>query len=180
MRSLIDYINRINSKYLSESYDSLRLNDVTVEYDVNPQELIIQAPNTYQETDIQLYINDMWLNRLPSGQDYSEKFFGNNFENIADAYFEYDSFEHITIEPAEYIEYEPKYDVKNKKEDQLDYFKITNLKYFINFDRFDLVDTDENHIKYTLEKIFKTAESSNINKYPIEIKFNKNSLEYRT
>ena len=167
-------------QFILEAVDAYRLNSVEATYNVQPEELIIQAPETFQETDIQQYMDDMWLNALPSGQDYSEKFFGKNNDNIIDVHFEYDNFEHLTIEPKEYIEWNAKFDVKKTKDDvKLDYFKIKNLKYIIEFDRFDMVDVTDDNVKEKLIDIFRSAESSKINEYPIEIQFDEDSLEYR-
>lgn len=166
--------------YIVESVENYRLNSVIATYNVQPEEIILQAPETFQESDIQQYIDDMWLNALPSGQDYSEKFFGKNFENINDVHFEYDTFEHIDVEPKDYIEWNSKFDVKKTKDDvKLDYFKIKNLKYFIEFDRFDMVDVTDDNVEEHLIKIFKAAESNDENEYPIEIVFDEKNLEYR-
>ena len=168
------------TRYIIESVETYRLNSVEATFNVQPEEIILQAPETYQESDIQQYMDDMWLNQLPSGQDYSEKFFGKNNDNIIDAHFEYDTFEHIDVEPKEYIEWDPKFDVKKTKDDiKLDYFKIQNLKYIITFDRFDMVDVTDDDVEQKLIDIFKAAESSKENEYPIEIMFDEDSLEYR-
>ena len=168
------------SQFIREAIEAYRLNEVEATYNVQPEEIILQAPETFQESDIQQYIDDMWLNALPSGQDYSEKFFGKNNDNISDAHFEYDTFEHIDIEPRDYIEWNPKYDVKKSGDDiKLDYFKIKNLKYIITFDRFDLVDVTDDTVKDELIKIFNASESNKENEYPIEIQFDSDSLEYR-
>jgi len=168
------------TQYIYEAVENYRLNSVEVTYNVQPEELILQAPETFQESDIQQYIDDMWLNQLPSSQDYSEKFFGKNNDNISDAYFEYDSFEHLSVEPKDYIEWNSKYDVKKSGDDiTLEYFKITNLKYHINFDRFDMVDVDDDNVEEKLKDIFRTTESNKENEYPIEIQFDEDSLEYR-
>ncbi len=166
--------------YIVESVENYRLNSVIATYNVQPEEIILQAPETFQESDIQQYIDDMWLNALPSGQDYSEKFFGKNFENINDVHFEYDTFEHIDVEPKDYIEWNSKFDVKKTNDDvKLDYFKIKNLKYFIEFDRFDMVDVTDDNVEEQLIKIFKATESNDENEYPIEIVFDEKNLEYR-
>ena len=166
--------------YIKESVETYRLNNVEATYNVQPEEIILQAPETFQESDIQQYIDDMWLNSLPSSQDYSEKFFGKNNDSISDAHFEYDTFEHIDVEPKEYIEWDPKFDVKKSKDDvKLEYFKIQNLKYIISFDRFDMVDVTDDNVEQKLIDIFKAAESSKANEYPIEIIFDEDSLEYR-
>lgn len=168
------------TQFILEAVDVYRLNSVEATYNVQPDEIILQAPETFQESDIQQYMDDMWLNQLPSSQDYSEKFFGKNNDNISDVHFEYDTFEHIDIEPREYIEWDSKYDVKKSGDDiKLDYFKIKNLRYIIDFDRFDLVDVDDDNVEEKLIDIFRVAESSKENEYPIEIQFDEDSLEYR-
>ena len=43
---------------------------------VSPDEIILQAPETYSESDLQIYMDDLWLDELPSGDDYAKKFFG--------------------------------------------------------------------------------------------------------
>ena len=167
-------------QFIKEAVENYRLNFVEATYSVQPEEIILQAPETFQESDIQQYMDDMWLNSLPSSQDYSEKFFGSNCDNIVDVHFEYDTFEHIDVEPKEYIEWESKYDVKKTNDDvKLDYFKIKNLRYIISFDRFDMVGVDDDTVKDYLVNIFKATESNNANKYPVEIVFDENSLKYR-
>ena len=168
------------TQFIKEAVDAYRLNAVEATYNVQPEEIILQAPETFQESDIQQYMDDMWLNSLPSSQDYSEKFFGKNNDSISDAYFEYDTFEHIDVEPKEYIEWDPKYDVKKSGDDvKLDYFRIKNLKYIISFDRFDMVDVTDDNVEEKLIDIFRASESSKENEYPIEIQFDEDSLEYR-
>ena len=167
-------------QFIKEAVEAYRLNEVEVTYNVQPEEIILQAPETFQESDIQQYMDDMWLNQLPSSQDYSEQFFGKNNDSISDAHFEYDTFEHIDVEPKEYIEWNSKYDVKKTKDDvKLDYFKIKNLKYMIEFDRFDMVDVTDDNVEEKLKEIFRTAESNKENEYPIEIQFDEDNLEYR-
>ena len=166
-------------QYILEAVEAYRLNNVDAKYKVEPEVIILQAPETFQESDIQQYMDDMWLEKLPSNSDYSEKFFGKNNDSIYDVHFEYDIFEHMDIEPKDYIEWNSKYADKKTNDDiKLDYFKIKNLKYIISFDRFDLVDVDDDTVKEKLIDIFKAAESNNDNEWPIEIKFDENLLDY--
>lgn len=172
MKSLVQFIR--------EAVDTYRLNEVEATYLVQPEEIILQAPETYQESDVQQYMDDMWLNKLPSNEDYSEKFFGTNYDSIIDVHFEYDTFTHIDIEPKDYIEWDAKFDLKKtNKEAKLDYFKITNLKYIITFDRFDLVGVDDDTVKDKLVDIFRAAESNKLNEWPIEIMFDEENIQYR-
>lgn len=168
------------AKFIKESIDTYRLNGVEATYIVQPEEIILQAPETFQESDIQQYMDDMWLSKLPSNSDYSEKFFGKNNDSISDVHFEYDTFEHIDIEPSEYIEWDPKYDSKKSGDDvKLEYFKIKNLRYIISFDRFDMVNVDDDNVREKLIDVFKSCESSKENEWPIEIVFDEDSLEFR-
>lgn len=172
MKSLIQYIKE-------STVDVYRLNEVEATYFVQPDEIILQAPETYNESNIQIYMDDLWLSELPSNEKYSEKFFGINHDSIIDVKFEYDTFEHTDIEPKEYIEWKSDYDKHINDDVKLEYFRIKNLKYIITFDRFDLTDVDDDTVEQELIDIFKAAESNNHNKYPIEIKFDEDSLKYR-
>lgn len=167
-------------QYIIEAVEGYRLNSVEASYNVQPEELILQAPDSFQETDIQQYMDDMWLNQLPSSEEYAEKFFGKNNDNIIDAHFEYDTFEHIDIEPKDYVEWDPKFDAKNTDKDaKLDYFKISNLRYIIEFDRFDMVGVNDDDVEQKLKDIFLVTNSSKENEYPIEIQFDEDSLKFR-
>ena len=167
-------------QFIIEAVDIYRLNSVIAKFFIQQDEIIFQAPETYSESDIQIYIDDMWLEELPSGKNYAKKFFGVNENSIIDSHFEYDAFEHLSVEPKDYIEWNVKYDSKNSNDDvKLDYFKVKNLKYIIEFDKFDLTDTDDTNVKEKLIDIFKACESNNANKYPIEIQFDEDSLEYK-
>ena len=168
------------TQYILEQIKQYRVYDLTVIYNVNPKELVLQAPEKYSESDIQIYMDDKWLKGLPSDPSNAVKVFGNNHSQITDSYFEYDSFEHISVTPSKYIEWDSNYD-KNATDD-LGFFVINNLRYIIKFDHFDLVDLkDESEIKDQLTNIFTSAESNNANKWPIEIKLNQDTgLDYRT
>ena len=167
-------------QFIIEAVDIYRLTEVVATYFVQPNEIMLQAPETYSESDIQIYLDDKWLSDLPSNEKYSEDFFGVNKDSISDAHFEYDGFEHLENEPATYIEWDSKYDSKTSNEDvKLEYFKIKNLKYIITFDRFDMTNTDDDNVQEKLIEIFKASESNDANKYAIEIKFDENSLKYR-
>lgn len=172
-------------KYILETKELsiYRLNEVTVTYDCNPKKLTIQAPESYQESDIQQYLNDLILNNLPSGQDYSERFFGRNRDNIYDAYFEYDKFEHLDEESSKKehhinIEWDPEYATKTSNDDDINIFRLTNLRYVIKFDRFDLVNVDDDNVYDTLCKIFGVTVSNNANQYPIEISLDSKNIKY--
>lgn len=174
MKSLVQFIN--------EEYNKKIVQNVKVIFDVEPEEFYIKAPTTYSESDIQIYLGDVLLKELPSENRKYQNLLGKNIKNINDAYFEYEKFEHIQDSDIEdfNLDWDKYYDEKVKEED-LDVFKIIKLKYIILFDEFELLDnnlTDEDDIRKTLNEIFHKLDSSNINKYPIEIKYNEESLEF--
>ena len=174
MKSLVQFIN--------EEYNKKIVQNVKVIFDVEPEEFYINAPTTYSESDIQIYLGDVLLKELPSENRKYQNLLGKNIKNINDAYFEYEKFEHIQDSDIEdfNLDWDKYYDEKVKEED-LDVFKIIKLKYIILFDEFELLDnnlTDEDDIRKTLNEIFHKLDSSNINKYPIEIKYNEESLEF--
>jgi hypothetical protein len=169
-------------EYIYESYESFRLNNLKVKYKVEPTDFIIEAPETYQESDIQQYLDDKLLNDFPGGIDNCEKYFGKNAEFISDVYFEYERFEHMNADfnPSTiHIKWDARHN-DNGDETTLNYFKVTKLKYNLIFDHFDLLDnnnSDEN-IKNTLITIFKSSASNNENKFPVKITFDETDIEY--
>ena len=68
--------------------------------------------------------------------------------------------------------------MKVYKDIKLEYFKLSNIKYIIEFDRFDMENVTDDDVKDKLIDIFKSSESNNANKWPLEIKFNEDSLEF--
>lgn len=174
MKSLNDYILE------ASNIDVLRLDNVIAPYDVQPNIIVLEAPETYSESDIQIYVSDRFLQNMPTADKYADNFFGVNKDNIYDVRFEYESFEHLMEKPHEmYVNWDPKYDTNLSKDVVLHYFKITNLKYIIEFDKFDLEHTDQNNARKILVEIFKTTESNAYNKYDLSIKFDENNLKFK-
>ena len=165
-------------KFIKESVSVYRLNKVIAKYLVQPSELIFQAPETYSESDIQIYIGDKYLNEMPSYTEYAYNFFGINADNIIDAHFEYDTFSHVDVEPKDYIKWDSRYDLKVYKDIKLEYFKLSNIKYIIEFDRFDILNGSKDNVENVLKEIFMATVSNDNNKYPIEISLDPKNIEY--
>ena len=174
MKSLVQYIK--------EEYESKTISNVKAVFTVSPEEFYINAPTTYSESDLQIYLVDRLLPELPSENKKYSNLLGKNVQNISDSYFEYDKFEHLTEDKdiELNLEWDDEYDSTKNKEESLDTYKFTNLKYIIMFDEFELLteDTNEEAIKKTIDEIFLKLDSSNINKYPIDIKYNSDLTEY--
>ena len=166
-------------KYITEAIeDIIRLNDVTVTYEIDPKDVLISAPGLYQEQDVAAYLDSWLLEQMPTSVKLSKKFFGVNSDNITDAYFEYDKFEHLNKQiPRVNIEFDERYDVKGIKDFTLDTFKVSNLRFIVHFDRFDVSDTVQD-VQATLEGVFGATVSNNINRYPVKLYLTKNSITF--
>ena len=164
--------------YIKESYEKTTLSNVKVVFDVIPEEFYLNAPETYSESDIQIYLGDSLLKNLPSENKKYQNLLGKNKDYISDAYFEYDKFEHIKdFEDEVNLTWDSYYDDK-VDEKSLNTFKITGLKYIILFDEFEILNKNDDKNKNVLNEIFTKLDSSSINKYPVEIKYNPDLLEF--
>lgn len=168
-------------QYIKEAYDSLRLNEVTVKYTVNPKDYIVQAPDSYSEDDITIYMGDKLFENCPSSDENADKFFGVNRDNLFDVYFEYDGFEHNDSlnSNTQNLEWDAHYDNNIKNDAELLNFKFINLKLVIKFDRFDIMYGKEDKIKETLDQIFMATVSNNENKYSLDLTLNSEDIEYK-
>lgn len=165
-------------QYINEEFTPTTVSDVKVVFDVSPEEIYIAAPGTYSESDIQIFLHDVFMMKLPSENDKYKNLLGKNRDEISDAYFEYDSFTHEDSYEGEYdFEVDSHYDDK-VKEDDLETYKITGLKYIILFDEFEILDKKTDDVKGTLDEIFTKLDSSELNEYPAEIKYNPDLLEF--
>lgn len=168
-------------KFIKESYDSNSVTNVKVTFDIKPKEFYINVPETYSESDIQIYFGDRLLSELPADNDKYSKLLGKNRDKINDVYFEYDKFEHIQEDGKNYenkisLEWNAYYDDK-AKDATLNVFKITNLHYIILFDEFEVLD-DSDDVKEVMNGIFTAMNSNDANKYPVEIEYNEELLEF--
>ena len=56
--------------------------------------------------------------------------------------------------------------------------KITNLRYIIKFDKFNIKKEDTVSVTDTINKIFKSFDSNAANKYPITITYNQEKTTF--
>ena len=137
--------------YLKESYENITLTNVKAVFNITPKVFTLTGPENYSESDIQIYLGDVLLKELPSENKKYQNLLGKNIDFINDAYFEYDKFEHMQDSDVDEfnLEWDQYYDEKHN-EDKLDVYKITNLRYVIMFDEFEILD-DSDDIRKTLE-----------------------------
>lgn len=173
MKNIYQYIKE---SIFNESEDIVKISNLKVTYKINKQYLTVCVPDTYSESDMQIYLDDKLLDIMPGSSKYSIDILGENYKEISDAYFIYDSYSasdksNETVD----IEWDNEYD-SSKINSGLAYYKLKDVKYCIEFSEFNLKNTDDLDIHENLTKIFKTFESNSSNKYPIEIKFE--SVDY--
>ena len=172
MKSLKDYI--------FEEYEEYRITEVEIPYKVGKENIItFEVPETYSEDDFQIYIQDMYLTEFPGDDSNSEEFFGVNAEKIYDTLFEYDKYEKSDEKPQDYIEFDKSKDSKVKDEDKLVFVSLEGLRYIIKFDEFDLKEENTTDIKDTVIEIFKRCESSETNKYPLQLTLDTENIKYK-
>ena len=165
-------------EFIFERFNLTKLENVKVIYDVYPEELLIEAPENYSESDMQIYLCDKFLDSLPSGQSNSNRLFGKNAQYIDDAYFEYDKFEHIVDSDKEVdIEWDKQYDTI-KADKKTDTFKITHMRYVILFSDFEIYVESDDQIDQTIGKIFRATDTDKVNDFNIIIKYNSELTEY--
>lgn len=167
--------------FIYEQLEPTTIKNVKVVYDARKEYLAFSVPETYSENDLQIYLGDRFLDDLPSGPDKAGRFFGKNAENIDDAYFEYESYSKTSEELYSGdidIEWDSKYD-ESKKDTKLSVYKIKKLTYNILFNEFEIMSNNRgDDAEYLIEKIFKATESSELNKYAIDIVFNRQKTEF--
>lgn len=185
MRTLQEYIEKSVTHHISgrlnEAYDVYRLNEVIVKYDVVPEDYIVQAPSTYTEDNITLFMADKLFNNVPSSADNADKFFGKNADNIFDVYFEYDGFEHNdeTNRKEPNLEWDSHYDKNiNNQDVDLENFKLIRLKLVVKFDRFDIQYGSDDNAPKVLEEVFMATVSNDENKYSLELTLDPENIEY--
>lgn len=156
-------------KYITESFNVLKIKNLQVTYKVIPEVFTVGVPNSYSETDMQSYLDDKCLDELPGSNDQSKKVLGNNIKQLNDCHFEYEKYTSSDRPQSEVnLEWDAKYD-ENNTGDSYTYYKLSFLKYIMDFGEFNLKNVEDTNIKDELTKIFEVFNSSKTNQYPIEI-----------
>lgn len=160
-------------QYICEALNITVLQNLTIKYD-GPDELFIQVPEKMGESDIQIYLDDTILNKLPA--ETSQDSFGKNAKQITDAYFEYEKMEAAngTSQKADILwddHYNPSMNGVN-----MQVIKITGIKYVIVFDKFELDNVDD--VKETIYNLFNGL-IDNSNDIPFDLSLNEDNIEWK-
>lgn len=163
MKSLIQFIK--------ESYEDKQISNLFVYYDINNgKDVFVNAPETYSEDDLTLYLGDRWFKEFPGQTEQTRRIMGNNADKIIDMHFEYSSFKHIDKTNNKVnVDWNNEYDTKNSDNSNLNTFVLSNLKFVIQFETFNIKVEKEENIDNDLLYILKTTESSSLNQYPIDV-----------
>lgn len=144
-----------------------------------PANLYIEAPETYSESDLMIYIDDKFLKQLPGSEENAEKFFGQQSKNIQDVYFEYDSVDVAmgSNQKAD-ITWDASYDEDINEDSKTQIYQFKNLRYVIEFSEFDIEASDDKEAKEVLDTIINSTVSNNENKYDITISINPDDITF--
>lgn len=141
------------SSLLLEALDTTTLKDLNVIY-IFEKDVYVQVPESMEESDIQTYLDDTLLPKLPPEIEGSEKSLGKNVDNLVDVYFEYDRMETTSgSHQSATVEWDAHYD-EEKNGGAMQVMRIKGMKYVISFDKFELKDVDESKVKETLDNLF--------------------------
>lgn len=170
--------------FILEELDTYRVNNLEIRYNVESEThkdyIIFKVPEVYSEDDFQIYLQDMYLNDLPGSEDYVNDFFGKNSSNVYDVLFEYEKYIKSEQSSEKYIDFDQNYDDKvNSDNDKFAYIKLINLQYVIKFDSFDVNSENQDDIQNDLITIFKSCESNDNNKWPLDIKLDEKNIKYK-
>ena len=177
MKQLVEYMKEslaTNSPFaLNEDRDqTIRLNDFEASWKVKDPEnrkgiFVIEVPEDYSDDDINQYISDLLLESMPSDNNLAKEYFGSNMDNIIDARFEFEKKEdakdglHCTFNF-----FDKSLDDNYKGEqDNLVKYALENLRFIVDWSKFDVINTSDDGLLYDLWDIFKRTRSSNIVKY---------------
>lgn len=173
MKTLSEYIRQ----NISEALENHSVENLSVTYKCDKDEVFINCPETFQEDDIHQYIDDLLLEQMPSNQDIAKKYFRNNVKYINDAYFEYDGFQRLGYK-KDIVDITYDDDLGKDAPDNIKIvtFKLTNLRFKMLFTKFDIMIDENEDINETLDKIFDAYESNDYNDTDITFKYD--SCEY--
>ena len=169
MKSLSNYITEAIS-------NTIVLNKLEVKWNC-PDELFIQVPESYGESDIQVYLDDTLLKQMPGEAD--SKALGKNERNITDEYFEYESMETTqgTSQKAD-IEWDDHYD-SSLNSTSMNVVRIKGLKYVLVFDKFNLEDVEDGDEKDILFDLFNGMSTDIEKDMPFELSLNKENINWK-
>ena len=157
--------------YITEQAQTATLRNLKVTFKAVRPTVFIQAPETFQEDGIEQYLDDAVLSKLPPNTEAGQRVLGKNNDNVTDAYFTYDDFKHLSEKVTPDIPWDSENSSTSVKNDvKLEFFSVTNLKYVLQFDTFELRGETKN-IDYLIKKIFSSLNSNEYNKYPIKFKY---------
>ena len=180
MKTLYEYINE---KRIYEEYETFSVKDLKVSYKCFPNNEYTEfyVPEAYNEDNLMVYINDMFLNELPAGDKFAKDNFGEkNAQAIYDVFFTLERYEKYTSSTGNFINWDNSKDTNfNPDKDKFCFIKVKNLKYNISFEEFEIKDVDSSTINNTLITIFKAFNANETNKYPLKITLDDKNISYK-
>lgn len=157
---------------------TLVLHNLEVKYD-GPEDLFLQVPESYGESDIQIYMDDILLKNMPIEGD--AKALGKNEKQVTDVYFEYEKMESSqgTAQKAD-IEWDEHYD-QSVNGTNMNVMRVKGLKYCAVFDKFTLENApeEEDEIRDILFDLFNGMFEEVRKDIPFELVLNKENINWK-
>ena len=166
-------------QYITEALEGTQvIRSLEVKWD-GPDDLFTQVPESYGESDIQIYLDDTLLGEMPVEAD--EKALGKNAKEVTDVYFEYEKMEASqgTAQKAD-IEWDEHYD-QSVNGTNMNVMHIHGLKYCAVFDKFTLEQApeDEDGIRDILFNLFNGMAEDVKKDIPFELVLNKENINWK-
>lgn len=170
-------------QYILEEYNTFRCKDVNIPFDIlvdGDTQISFQVPAVYSEDDLQIYLQDLYLEKMPGNNKDTQDKLGINYDNLFDTNFEYEEYVKSDEEPNNFIEWDESYDNRvNKNDDEFGYITLSNLKYYMKFDIFDIDVESETDIHDTIIQIFNTMNIENDKDLPFDLILDEKNIEYK-
>ena len=171
MKDIVDFLTEALN-------DTTTLSKLEVKWQ-GPEELFIQVPESYGESDIQIYMDDTLLESMPIEQN--EKALGKNFKAITDEYFEYESMEASqgTNQKADIL-WDEHYD-QSVNGTNMNVMRVKGIKYCVAFDKFVIEKqfADDDEIRDFLYDYFNGLGADTEKDRPFEIVLNKDDMDWK-
>lgn len=177
MIDLKNYIKRITEASEPEDPSITTLTDLVVVYNAESP-ILIELPEGYSENDMQIYMDDKYLDDMPANYEKIEKLIGVAKDEISDSYFQYDKFSEYLGPNIPELKWDPHYDTTVDNDARLVKYQITGLKYIMTIAEFKMVDVDASNVKKQFDEIMALTDWGEINKYPIKINYNAKETTY--
>lgn len=164
-------------EYVTEQSNEFTLRNLRVIYK-GPSEFSIEVPVSYDESDIQIYIEDTLMRFMPGGNDdhKADRLFGKNVKNIVDSHIEFESVSYKTNSEAD-MPWDTSYDARlNDREKKTAILK--NISFILEFSEFAMRGVTDETIDSKLYEIMSQYADNDIKDALLTLSLNAADITY--